>query len=109
MGALGLQALFRVTETFIPLHYRKPIVCVSMPGAQVLGGIAFLTVMLTPFLRHISKESRRCAELLVQLPSDFDVDGMVAATWRVVKQVRTQEASQDFTGGIGASPAQTIL
>jgi hypothetical protein len=43
--------------------------------------------MLRPFLRHISKESRRCAELLVQLPPELDVEGMVAATWDVVKQV----------------------
>lgn len=55
--------------------------------AQVLGGAAFLLLMLRPFLRHISKESRRCAELLVQLPLDFDVEGMVAATWGVVKNV----------------------
>lgn len=54
---------------------------------QVLGGGAFLVAMLRPFLRHISKESRRCAELLVQLPPDFDVEGMVAATWSAVKQV----------------------
>jgi hypothetical protein len=53
----------------------------------VLGGGAFLLLMLRPFLRHISKESRRCAELLVQLPPDFDVEGMVAATWGVVKNV----------------------
>lgn len=55
--------------------------------SQVLGGAAFLFMMLRPFLKHISKESRRCAELLVQLPPDFDVEGMVAATWSVVKQV----------------------
>lgn len=53
----------------------------------MLGGAAFLFMMLRPFLKHISKESRRCAELLVQLPPDFDVEGMVAATWIVVKQV----------------------
>jgi hypothetical protein len=53
----------------------------------VLGGVAFLAMMLRPFLRHISKESRRCAELLVQLPPELDVEGMVAATWSVVKQV----------------------
>lgn len=54
---------------------------------QVIGGAAFLLMMIRPFLRHISKESRRCAELLVQLPPDFDVEGMVAATWSVVKKV----------------------
>jgi hypothetical protein len=54
----------------------------------VIGGAAFLLLMIRPFLRHISKESRRCAELLVQLPPNFDVEGMVAAaTWSVVKKV----------------------
>lgn len=43
--------------------------------------------MLRPYLKHISKESRRCAELLAQLPPDMDVEGMVAATWSVVKKV----------------------
>jgi hypothetical protein len=57
------------------------------PVQLVAGGI-FLVMMLRPFLKHISKESRRCAELLAQLPPDMDVEGMVAATWSVVKQVR---------------------
>jgi hypothetical protein len=61
------------------------------PSQQVIGGAAFLLMMIRPFLRHISKESRRCAELLVQLPPDFDVEGMVAATWSVVKKVGEAE------------------
>eukprot|EP00878_Enallax_costatus_P040979 GHUV01047404.1.p2 GENE.GHUV01047404.1~~GHUV01047404.1.p2 ORF type:complete len:146 (+),score=49.00 GHUV01047404.1:880-1317(+) len=52
-----------------------------------IGGMMFLIMMLRPFLKHISKESRRCAELLAQLPPDMDVEGMVAATWNVVKEV----------------------
>lgn len=54
---------------------------------QVGGGGAFLVSMLRPFLKHVSKESRRCAELLAQLPSELDVEGMIAATWSVVKEV----------------------
>jgi hypothetical protein len=55
---------------------------------QLVAGGVLLVMMLRPFLKHISKESRRCAELLAQLPPDMDVEGMVAATWSVVKQVR---------------------
>lgn len=58
-----------------------------MLSMQVGGGLMFLIMMLRPFLKHISKESRRCAELLAQLPPDMDVEGMVAATWTVVKEV----------------------
>lgn len=54
---------------------------------QVGGDGAFLVSMLRPFLKHVSKESRRCAELLAQLPSELDVEGMIAATWSVVKEV----------------------
>lgn len=69
------------------MHTRLPVMCALPVCVQVFGGVAFLVMMLRPFLRHISKESRRCAELLVQLPPDFDVEGMVAATWSIVKQV----------------------
>jgi hypothetical protein len=65
---------------------------------QLIGGAAFLLMMLRPFLRHISKESRRCAELLVQLPPDFDVEGMVAATWGVVKHVSSVETCNKVLG-----------
>lgn len=66
-----------------------------VPYQQVVGGAAFLLMMIRPFLRHISKESRRCAELLVQLPPDFDVEGMVAATWSVVKKVDARRGGGD--------------
>jgi hypothetical protein len=67
---------------------------------QALGGGAFLVAMLQPFLRHISKESRRCAELLVQLPPDFDVEGMIAATWSAVKHVGALLSSGSVLGQI---------
>lgn len=70
--------------------------CVCCAVLQVIGGVSFLLMMVRPFLRHISKESRRCAELLVQLPPDFDVEGMVAATWGVVKHVSNAEAYTEF-------------
>lgn len=54
---------------------------------QVIGGIMFLLLLVNPFLKDISMESRRCAELLVQLPQELDVESLVAATWSVVKQV----------------------
>jgi hypothetical protein len=61
--------------------------------------------MLQPFLKHISKESSRCAELLVQLPPDLDTEGMVAATWAVVKQERllAERSGKSFIDGLGAT------
>lgn len=50
-------------------------------------GLLFMVVLFKPFLSSTAKESRRVAELLTQLPKDVDVEGMVAAAWKVVLQV----------------------
>lgn len=61
-------------------HIVLLIICLAF----VLG---FLVVMFRPFLKHISKEPRRVAELLAQLPQDMDVEGLVEASWKHVLQV----------------------
>jgi hypothetical protein len=67
---------------------------------QLVAGGMFLVMMLRPFLKHISNESRRCVELLAQLPPDMDVEGMVASTWSVVKQVRHACRNHDWHSAI---------
>ena len=60
---------------------------VALLVAALLAGALFMALLFRPFLAATAKESRRVAELLTQLPKDMDVEGMVAAAWRVVLQV----------------------
>lgn len=41
---------------------------------------AYLLFILRPFKRYIAQETRRVAELLSQLPSEVDMDALLAAT-----------------------------
>lgn len=39
--------------------------------------ISYLIFIMRPYLREASNETRRIAELLTQLPSDVDVEGLL--------------------------------
>ena len=67
---------------------RHRVIHVILLLITLVGGIALLVLMVLPFLTAISKESRRVAELLAQLPAEMDVEGMVEFSFGITQQVR---------------------
>jgi len=57
--------------------------------------IAFLVFLFRPFLARVRKEGRRVAELLVQLPTDIDLDTLVAALTDITRAEARQPISSD--------------
>jgi hypothetical protein len=79
---------------------------VALLVVALLAGALFMVLLFRPFLAATAKESRRVAELLTQLPKDMDVEGMVAASWKMVLQVTTlfgTGCSAAAAAGAGAS------
>ena len=74
MQQASAQYTNRVLATFqnvLNLH----IVLFVMSWILVLF---FVTLVIKPFIKRIQMESRRVAELLSQLPTDMDVEALVA-------------------------------
>ncbi len=45
--------------------------------------LSFLWLLVRPFYKATSREAKRVVELLSQLPSDMDVQGLVMTAWAV--------------------------
>lgn len=74
--------------------------------ACVVCMAAFLLKQLRPFVARVTKEGRRVAELLVQLPSDIDLDTLVAALTDV-RKADAQPRPPPFAGASGVWGAAT--
>jgi hypothetical protein len=66
-----------VTETDAAFA-RQRAMHVALLLIATLCILAFLMFLFRPFLAQVRKEGRRVAELLVQLPAEIDLDGLVA-------------------------------
>ncbi|KXZ48338.1 hypothetical protein GPECTOR_28g744 [Gonium pectorale] len=54
---------------------------------------AYLWLLLRPYLQVSSTETKRVAELLSQLPTELDVEGMVEESWRVVADTQLDKSN----------------
>jgi hypothetical protein len=83
------MALDFMTDGFGTLASHK-VIHVILLLITLGGGLALLMLMVLPFLSAISKESRRVAELLAQLPPEMDVEAIVESSFGIAQQVRLQ-------------------
>jgi len=60
---------------------------------------AYLVLLFRPYVKLSATEAHRVAELLSQLPPDVDVEGMVEASWKAVRN----EALDRDAAGLGPS------
>lgn len=58
---------------------RERVLQIALVVVAAVSITAFLLVLFRPFLRQVTKEGRRVAELLVQLPPEMDLETLVAA------------------------------
>ncbi len=86
---LYMKVIMDAFESQKIIHIALLVICAVAAAGYVL-------LLLRPYLGHVSRESKRVAELLVQLPPEMDVEGMVASAWGAVQQERIQADVERF-------------
>ncbi|GLC41265.1 hypothetical protein PLESTM_001177800 [Pleodorina starrii] len=90
--------------TIIGLFHRIMVLHVVLFLVLWVVFAGFLILLLNPLLKRISKERRRIAELMSQLPLELDVEKLVARALGTA----TNAASPGLPGG-GVMPGQTAI